>query len=74
MVPEMLYYNQREGIKKTKGEKVMKYRVYNEQNYSERMGTYFCTYFRTKKEAIAHAEKIGNATIERKVCTSWVAC
>lgn len=52
----------------------MKYRVYNKQNYSERMGTYLCTYFRTKKEAIAHAEKIGNATIERKVCTSWVAC
>ena len=52
----------------------MKYRVYNEQNYSERMGGYFYTYFRTKKEAKAYAEMIGNATIERKVCTSWVAC
>ena len=52
----------------------MEYRVYNEQNYSERMGGYFYTYFRTKKEAMAHAEKIGNATIERKVCTTWVAC
>ena len=52
----------------------MKYRVYNENNYSERMGGYFCTYFRTKKEAKAYAEKIGNATIERKVCTSWVVC
>ena len=51
----------------------MKYRVYNEQNYSERMGGYFCTYFRTKKEAIAHAEKIGNATIERKIGSEWVA-
>lgn len=52
----------------------MKYRVYNEQNYSERMGGYFYTYFRTKREAVVHAEKIGNATIERKVCTTWVAC
>ena len=40
----------------SKGEKIMKYRVYNEQNYSERMGGYFYTYFRTKKEAVAHAE------------------
>ena len=52
----------------------MKYRVYNEKNYSERMGGYFYTYFRTKKEAVAYAEEIGNATIERKVCTTWVAC
>ena len=51
----------------------MKYRVYNEQNYSERLGCYLPTYFRTKKEAIAHAEKIGNATIERKICSEWVA-
>jgi hypothetical protein len=51
----------------------MKYRVYNAQNYSERIHGYFYTYFRTKKEAIAHAEKIGNATIERKICSEWVA-
>ena len=52
----------------------MRYRVYNETNYSERLGYYFCAYFRTKKEAIAHAEKIGNATIERKVVNTWVKC
>ena len=52
----------------------MKYRVYNEQNICKRTGIVFATYFRTKREAIAHAEKIGNATIERKVCTSWVTC
>jgi hypothetical protein len=52
----------------------MKYRVYNEQNYSKRIGCYFYTYFRTKREALAHAKKIGNATVERKVCDSWVAC
>ena len=52
----------------------MKYRVYNEQNYSKRMGTYLATYFRTKREAIAHAEKIGNATIERKNGNVWIAC
>lgn len=53
----------------------MKYRVYNETNYSERLGYYLPTYFKTKREAIAHAEKIGgNAVIERKCVTSWVAC
>lgn len=52
----------------------MRYRVYNQDNYSERMGCYLATYFRTKKEAVAYAEKIGNATIERKVCTSWYPC
>lgn len=52
----------------------MKYRVYNESNWDERMGMYFCTYFKTKKEAVAYAEKIGNATIERKIVSSWVAC
>ena len=54
----------------------MNYRVYNEQNWSERMGQYFHTYFRTKKEAIAHAEKIGgNAVIERRVMANvWTAC
>ena len=52
----------------------MNYRVYNEDNYSERLGGYFYTYFRTKREAKAHAEKIGNATIERKLVSSWVVC
>ena len=53
----------------------MKYRVYNEQNWSERMGCYLATYFRTKREAIAYAEKIGGgAVVERKACTNWVAC
>lgn len=52
----------------------MNYRVHNEQNWSERMGQYFHTYFRTKREAVAHAEKIGgNAVIERKIGTDWVA-
>ena len=52
----------------------MNYRVYNEQNISATTGIIFATYFRTKKEAVAHAEKIGNATIERKIGTSWIAC
>ena len=52
----------------------MKYRVYNEQNICKRTGITFATYFRTKKEAIVHADKIGNATIERKIGSSWVAC
>lgn len=52
----------------------MKYRVYNEKNWSELMGQYFPTYFYTKKEAVAHAEKIGgNAVIERKIGADWVA-
>jgi hypothetical protein len=65
----VVYFNQ----KLRKEVKIMKYRVYNEKNYSERMGCYLPTYFRTKREAIAHAEKIGNATIERKICSEWVA-
>ena len=54
----------------------MKYRIHNDTNWSERMGCYFNTYFRTKKEAIAYAEKIGNnPVVERKVtCDSWVRC
>lgn len=52
----------------------MKYRVYNEQNYSERTGNYFATYFKTKKEAIAFAGQIGNATVERKCANTWVKC
>jgi len=54
--------------------KIMKYRVYNENNWSKLMGQYFPTYFYTKREAVAHAEKIGgNAVIERKIGADWVA-
>ena len=53
----------------------MKYRAYNEMNIDKRTGYIFATYFRTKKEAKAHAEKIGgNAKVERKLVESWVAC
>lgn len=53
----------------------MKYRAYNEQNICQRTGIIFATYFRTKREAIAHAEKIGgNAKIQRKVVDTWVDC
>ena len=53
----------------------MKYRVYNEENYSERLGYYLPTYFKTKREAVAYAEKIGgNAVIERKGVSTWTAC
>jgi hypothetical protein len=59
---------------KHKGEKIMNYRVYNEKNWSERMGTYFHTYFKTKREAMAYAKEIGgNAVVEKKVATTWVA-
>lgn len=53
----------------------MKYRVYNEMNYDAQRDYLFPTYFRTKREAIAHAEKIGgNAVIERKCVNIWVKC
>ena len=54
----------------------MKYRVYNEKNYSERMGTYLAHYTKTKREAIEYGNTVlgGNYTIERKVVNSWVAC
>ena len=53
----------------------MKYRVYNEQNWCERTKQYFSTYFKTKREAVAYAEKIGhNAVVERQVVKgTWVA-
>ena len=51
----------------------MRYRVYNEKNIGN--GIIFATYFRTKKEAKAFAETLGGEVkMERKVCTSWVAC
>jgi hypothetical protein len=53
----------------------MKYRVYNEKNYSERMGCYLATYFRTKREAVTFAQALGgDVHVERKVCDTWVAC
>lgn len=39
------------------------------------MGRYLATYFRTKREAVAYAEKIGgNAVIERKIGLDWFTC
>ena len=52
----------------------MKWRVYNEINICNRTGTKFPAYFRTKKEAMTHAEKIGgDVVVEKKLVTSWVA-
>jgi hypothetical protein len=52
----------------------MKFRVHNEQNIANN-GMIFHHYFRTKKEAIAHAEKIGgNAVIEKKIGSNWFGC
>lgn len=52
----------------------MKYRAYNEQNICERTGYIFATYFRTKREAVAHAQKIGGkAVVERKIGDKWFA-
>lgn len=48
------------------------WRVYNEDNYSFWEKKYFPTFFETKEEAFAYAEKIGNATIEKKVADVWV--
>lgn len=51
----------------------MRYRVYNQQNYSERLKQYFPTYFRTKKEALKYAMTLsGQVYIQRKVGTVWV--
>ena len=51
----------------------MKYRVHNEQNISSN-GWVFHTYFKTKREAVAYAEEIGNAIIERKIGGNWFCC
>ena len=52
----------------------MKYRAYNEQNICKRTGIIFATYFRTKREAVAFAEQLGgDAVVERKIGSSWVA-
>ena len=52
----------------------MKYRAYNEKNYSERLGGYFHTFFRTKREAIAWCEAHGGGKIERKIGGNWFPC
>jgi hypothetical protein len=57
----------------------MKYRAYNEKDIMPAgypmAGHIFATYFRTKREAVAHAQKIGgNARVERKVCDTWIPC
>ena len=50
-----------------------KFRVHNQDNWSDRMGMYFDTYFKTKREAIEYAKKIGgDVVIERHICgSSW---
>lgn len=49
----------------------MKFRVHNEKNVASN-GTIFHHYFRTKRDAVAHAEKIGgNAIIEKKIAYNW---
>lgn len=50
----------------------MKYRVYNESNYSTIARQYFPTYFKTKKSAMEYASTISNAIVERKICSEWV--
>ena len=48
----------------------MNYRVYNEKNWSERMGTYFHTYFKTKREAWLTLKEIGGNAVEKKGCNN----
>ena len=51
----------------------MKYRVHNENNVSAIYT--FHTYFKTKREAVAYANEIGeNAIIERKIGSGWFSC
>lgn len=50
----------------------MKWRVYNEKNYSETARMYFHTYFKTKKEALAYASTIENPIVEKKLVSTWV--
>ena len=53
----------------------MKFRVYNEQNICGRTNRAYPTYFKTKKEAVAHAEKIGgNVVVEKKIGGNWFGC
>lgn len=48
----------------------MKFRAYNNINI-DTTGKKYPTYFKTKKEAVAYSEKIGNATIEKKIGLEW---
>lgn len=48
----------------------MRFRVYNDVNI-DITGKKYPTYFTTKKEAVAYSEKIGNATIEKKIGLEW---
>lgn len=53
----------------------MKFRVYNEINIDTKRGFVSPTYFKTKREAVAYAEKIGeNAVVEKKIADSWFTC
>ena len=52
----------------------MKFRVHNNTNIAEN-GWIFHTYFKTKREALAFAEQIGNnAVIEKKIGCNWFGC
>jgi hypothetical protein len=51
----------------------MKFRVYNKENITK--AYLFPTYFKTKKEAVAYAEKLGDkAVLERKIGGNWFGC
>lgn len=53
----------------------MKYKVYNQKNYSERLDQYFPRYFYTKREALKYAITLsGQVHIQRKVGAIWVDC
>ena len=52
----------------------MKFRVHNTNNIANN-GYVFHTYFKTKKEAVAFAETLGNnAVIEKKIGGNWFGC
>jgi len=52
----------------------MKFRVYNKNNLTMG-GNLFPTYFKTKKEAIAYAQKMGtNAVLQKKIAYNWYDC
>ena len=51
----------------------MKFRVYNKDNITK--AYLFPTYFKTKKEAVAFAETLGDkAVLERKIGGNWFGC
>lgn len=49
----------------------MKWRSYNENNICKRTGITFATYFRTKREAIAHCQLHGGV-VEKRLVDTWV--